>query len=321
MIATSQPLASAAGPEGPAGWRQRHRRRRHRCRSARGRRAVDDRHRRRPLRHRLRREDEDAPRAQRERALGIRRHAAGVREARSDSYAWNRRAVGDRARRRRRLVGAVVEVRHAVDGEGGGAGGRVREERLRGLGDHQRTMESQREEARGRSRDRGDIPAQRPSAATGRDLHEPASGGHARSRRQGRTRRVLQRRDRAGYRRGHEKARRPARRARFRRTQGRLGRSHFDHVPRVRGLRDAAQHAGLRRARDAQHPRGLRREGHGPQLAGSAARARRGETDRVRGSRRLRRRSGIRSCVGAEDADLERLRGAAPQGDRSAARR
>ena len=78
MIATSQPLASAAGPEGAAGRRQRHRRRRHRGRGPRRRRAVDDRHRRRSVRDCLRREDQDAARAQRQRPIGVRRHARRV---------------------------------------------------------------------------------------------------------------------------------------------------------------------------------------------------------------------------------------------------
>ena len=66
-------------PQGAAGWRQRHRRRHHRRRRARRRRAVDERHRRRSLRDRLRREDEDAARARRERPIGVRGDARGVR--------------------------------------------------------------------------------------------------------------------------------------------------------------------------------------------------------------------------------------------------
>ena len=176
----------------------------------------------------------------------------------------------------------------------GRAGDRLREERLRGLRDHQRPVEGEREEARRRSGDGGDVPAQRPSAAAGRDLREPASRRDARGDRQGRPRRVLQGPDRARDRRRHEEARRPARRARLRRAQGRLGRADFDDLPRLRRLRDAAEHAGVRRPRDAEHPRGLRHQGDGPQLARGAARADRGEADRVRRSRRLRRRSAHR---------------------------
>ena len=74
-------------------------------------------------------------------------------------------------------------------------------------------------------------------------------------------------------------------------------------------------------ARDAEHPRGLRHQGDGPQLARVLC---------TRSSRRSGSRSPIAPptsaipasvpAVGAEDADLEGVRGAAPQGDRPAAR-
>ena len=106
-------------------------------------------------------------------------------------------------------------TRHASDVEDRRAGRRLCEERLRGVGDHQRAMESQPEEAGGRSGDRGHLHAQRPPARAGRDLQQPTPGRDARSHRQGRARRLLQGRHRAGDHRRHEEARRSARRADF----------------------------------------------------------------------------------------------------------
>ena len=45
-----------------------------------------------------------------------------------------------------------------------------------------------------------------------------------------------------------------------RRRSARLGRADLDHLSRLRRARTAAEHAGRRRARDAQHPGGLRPE-------------------------------------------------------------
>ena len=71
-----------------------------------------------------------------------------------------------------------------------------------------------------------------------------------------------------GDRRRHDSARRPARpQSDLAGAPLRLGRADLDHLSRLRRARAAAQHAGHRRARDAQHPRGLRPEGARPQLA------------------------------------------------------
>src|SRR5439155_858001 len=85
---------------------------------------VDDGHRRRPVRDRVRREDEDAARAERERAIAVCRVARRLRITQPDAHSEYRRTLGHRSGRRRRLVGAAVEVRHHPDLEGGGAGGR-----------------------------------------------------------------------------------------------------------------------------------------------------------------------------------------------------
>ena len=49
----------------------------------------------------------------------------------------------------------------------------------------------------------------------------------------------------------------------------RLDPADLDELPRLRRLRDAAEHAGVRRPRDAEHPRGVRPQVDGPQLARS----------------------------------------------------
>ena len=95
----------------PAG-RQRHRRRRHRRRGPLGRRTDDERRRRRPVRDRVRREDEDGARPERERPGGRRGDAGGVPAPQARRDPVSRRALGQRARRRRRLERAAREARH-----------------------------------------------------------------------------------------------------------------------------------------------------------------------------------------------------------------
>jgi hypothetical protein len=87
-------------------------------------------------------------------------------------------------------------------------------------------------------------------------------------------------------------------------------------LPRLRRLRAAAEHAGVSRARDAEHSRGLRHRRDGAQLRGLPARARRGEAHRLRRPRRLSRRP--RGCPSrsAADAHLERVCGGSAEGDR-----
>ena len=110
---------------------------------------------------------------------------------------------------------------------------------------------------------------------------------------------------------------RPAGRERLRRAQSRLGRSDLHEVPRVRHLRDAAEHARVPRARDAQHPRRLRREVDGLQLARVHSRARRGQADCVCRPRGVSRGPVLRAAFRVEDAHLEGIRGDAAEGDQS----
>ena len=78
-----------------------------------GRRADDERRRRRSLRHRLQREGQEGPRPERERTRAGRGDARRVQEARTAADPAARRAVGQRPRRRGRLARAAVEARHA----------------------------------------------------------------------------------------------------------------------------------------------------------------------------------------------------------------
>ena len=82
--------------------------------------------------------------------------------------------------------------------------------------------------------------------------------------------------------------------------------------------RNAAQHAGLRGARDVEHHGRLRHRGHGTQFGGLPPLDRRSEEDRFRGPRRAPRRPRRDGRRYAQDADLERLRRDAAQGDRHA---
>ena len=142
----------------------------------------------------------------------------------------------------------------------------------------------------------------------------------ARDDRERRTRRVLQGSDRVSDRRGHEEARRPARRDA---TSRRHKAEWVDPISTsYRGydvLRDAAQLAGLRHPRDDEHPRGLRHQVARPQHRRATAPARRSQAHRLRRSRGLPRRPGSVPRGRAPDAHLEGVRRDAAQGDRSCA--
>ena len=93
-----------------------------------------------------------------------------------------------------------------------------------------------------------------------------------------------------------------------------VGRADLDQLPRLRRLPAAAQRAGRRRARDAQHPRGLRAEARDEPgaaraaLAAVLAPADRGQEARVHRPRQVRRRPALRRRPGRA-ADLEGVRG------------
>ena len=117
----------------------------------------------------------------------------------------SRRAVGQRARRRRRLERAAREATARMHaGAGARAGDRLRARRLRGQRDHRGPVEGRRSAARAaiRRRRRRSCPAatrRRP----GDVFRNPAPRRDARADRAGRTRRLLQGADREGDRRRH----------------------------------------------------------------------------------------------------------------------
>ncbi len=137
---------------------------------------------------------------------------------------------------------------------------------------------------------RADVPAVGPGTGDRRGVSQCAVGIHVGTDCRGRTRRVLQGVCGGGDCRRHEAARRPDRRTRPCRPPFGLGPADFHQLPGPRRVRAGSQHPGLRGARDAQHPRGVRPEGAGPQLAGRPAPARGGQPNRVRRPARLPRR-------------------------------
>ena len=88
-----------------------------------------------------------------------------------------------------------------------------------------------------------------------------------------------------------------------------------DDLPRLPGARAAAEHAGRRGARDAEHHGGLRPQGARPQLRRLPAPDGRGQAHRVRGPRRVAGRRRVDAGEGARTHAVEGVRGGAPQGN------
>ena len=247
MIATSQSLASAAGLEGAADGRQRHRRRGHRRRGARRGRAVDERHRRRPLRARLRRHGRRQLHALDASGRAPRgRHAAGVRPARTHRDARQRSAAGRRARassadgtRCSTRFGTVSMAQALAPAIGYARDGFPVAELM---------ADEWRRQPSGWPHDPGSgphVPARWQGAGDGRDLQRirgsPRASTHIAT--DGRARSTAARSRSAiaadmTARDGLLTARRP------RRSHRRLGRDHQHELPRRRRPRDAAQHPG-----------------------------------------------------------------------------
>ena len=187
---------------------------------------------------------------------------------------------------------AAVEARHDSARARRRARDRLRARRLRRQRDHRRTVEGGREDPGAGSRGGGDVPAWRPRAVDGRSLQEPESRGR-------RSRQIARGGRDAFYRGPIAQAIAADMKARGGLlTAADLAAHRSDWITPIsttyRGyevLRAAAEHAGGRRARDAQHPRGLRRQGARPQLGGLSAPARGGQADRVCGSRGVAGRS------------------------------
>ena len=167
-----------------------------------------------------------------------------------------------------------------------------------------------------RSGDGGHVPSRRQADAARRHLLEPAPGADARRDREGRPRRVLQGLDRSRHRRRHQVTRRPARPARLRRSPGGLGGPDQRQLPRLRRARDAAEHAGVRGARDVEHHGRVRHQAAWPQHRRLPARGDRSQAHCLRRSQCVPRRSRSHAEGRPETAALEGLRGRAAQRDR-----
>ena len=147
-----------------------------------------------------------------------------------------------------------------------------------------------------------DLPAERPRASRRRAVQEPRPREVAAPHRETRRGRLLRRADRRRDPRDLARERRHDDRRRSARARARMGRSDLDDLSRVDGLRAAAEHAGHRRADDAQ-PDGAvsARRLRLPQRP-RAARDDRGEEARLRRHAALRRRHALRPGAGLGDA-------------------
>ena len=216
MIATSQPLASAAGlrvlQQGGNAIDAA-------VTAAAvlvGRRTDDERYRRRPVRDRLRREDEDAARAECERTRAGRGHAGRVPRRGLDAIPYRGAlsvsvpGVVDGWSELLEQHGTIT-LDHALE-----PAIALRARRLRRPRDHRRPVEGRRADpgAATRRPPRRSCPAAAPRAA-GEVFRNPQPRRDARADRAGRARRVLQGADRAGHRRRHAAPQGAAHRADF----------------------------------------------------------------------------------------------------------
>ena len=290
-IATSQPLATAAGLRVLQSGRQRDRRRGHGGGGAGGRRADDERRGRRPLRHRLQREGQEGPRPERERP-----RAARPRRSRS-----SRSAASQRIPLRGELS---VSVPGVVDGWSellAKHGTRTLAQALEPAIKYARDGYAVSEIIAGPVEERrGACWRSDPNAAATFliDGKAPAPGDVFRNPTLAASLELIAKGGRDAFYKG---AIAKAIADDMQRRNGlltakdladhhvRLGRAALDDLSRLPGARAAAEHAGRRRARDAEHPRGVRPQGARPQHRRLPAPAGRGQAHRVRRSRRLAR--------------------------------
>ncbi|PYQ77627.1 MAG: hypothetical protein DMG01_14385 [Acidobacteria bacterium] len=192
-------------------------------------------------------------RIERERVGADRSHDLAAPIARPDVDAVDGCLYGDRARMRRRMGGVAIAVREPSNGRRARAGGVLRRRGISGVRHRRGAMGGLRRQARRRRERFGDVPRRRPRAARGRAVRESvarAIAAHDRSRRRSG---ILRRTDCRRDRRRAARARRHDDRLGSRRVQSRVGRPGLDDVPRLAGIRAAAEHARLCRAADARH--------------------------------------------------------------------
>ena len=142
----------------------------------------------------------------------------------------------------------------------------IRPRRLRGERNHLEPVEGRRTAARARSRRCGHLSPRRPFAGSRRRVPQSPPRGDARADRPRRPRRFLQGTDRESHCRRHGAPQRAARRSRSRREQARLDRADLHELPGLRRPRAAAEHAGRGHARDAEYPGGVRHQGDAAQF-------------------------------------------------------
>ena len=168
----------AGGARGRPDTRARRQRGRCRHRHQRGHgtgRAALRRHRRRSLRHRVRGEDRKAVRPQCRRLGSDGTDARAAEAARHDANAGKRHLHGHGSWRRGRVGGDAQASRHAPDVGAAGAGNFLCGKRLPGHRRDCRGVGRSGREALRRSECGEDLPAERPRARLGRDLHQSGS--------------------------------------------------------------------------------------------------------------------------------------------------
>ncbi len=272
-------LRASAGLDGrhpdAAGRGQRRRRRRRRRLHAERRRAVHVRHRRHRAHARL-------PR--RRRATRPRLRRAGPARGRSREVhggrAGGRTQIVRDAGQSWRLADRARALRPAAAGGGARAGHRARRARRAAHLQERRVLHRRTGQPQAVARSRAPLLAQRrPAGRRRRDLQ--GSGDHVPAGGRGRHGRVLSRPRRQGHRAHGRGGRRLAVAGRPGGLPSRVARARAHHVSRARGRLDAGAVLGVPDARDAEHPRGLRPEGLGPQLGGLPPPSDRGDQARL----------------------------------------
>ena len=179
----------------------------------------------------------------------------------------------------------------------------LRRRRLSGHRCHRGRVGRPDAQARRRSERRADVPAQRPRAARRGSLQEPAAGRVAAPDRREGTGRFLRGEDRRCDRRHLAREGRDDDARRPEGVQAGMGRSDLDDLSRLERLRAAAEHAGHRRADDAERDGAVpARAVRLPQREG-AARHDRGEEARLCRHAAVRRRSALREGAGPPDVE------------------